>query len=192
MLESQSHTPGAQVDAPPSSGAGCDKKWHPGDSSSNSEVQSNPFSPRWPGDHSLPLWEGREGAGMCEGENAAAGLLPLLLLFLLSLTTHFGVRIRTPSFPSSFTESFLLFTDSVRNISSVNHGSRSSPAELSSSNQHLLRERKSSAPSHSSQPTLFTFEPPLSNHMQPTLSTSAPQEYLYLHQCISRRAENAR
>ncbi|PNI56956.1 GAB2 isoform 4 [Pan troglodytes] len=83
-------------------------------------------------------------------------------------------------------------TDSLRNVSSAGHGPRSSPAELSSSSQHLLRERKSSAPSHSSQPTLFTFEPPVSNHMQPTLSTSAPQEYLYLHQCISRRAENAR
>nr|XP_021560332.1 GRB2-associated-binding protein 2 [Neomonachus schauinslandi] len=83
-------------------------------------------------------------------------------------------------------------TDSLRNLSSTSHGPRSSPAELSSSSQHLLRERKSSAPSHSSQPTLFTFEPPVSNHMQPALSTSAPQEYLYLHQCISRRAENAR
>ncbi|TKC46483.1 hypothetical protein EI555_004899 [Monodon monoceros] len=41
-------------------------------------------------------------------------------------------------------------------------------------------------------PTLFTFEPSVSNHVQPALSTSAPQEYLYLHQCISRRAENAR
>nr|XP_053781335.1 GRB2-associated-binding protein 2 isoform X2 [Desmodus rotundus] len=82
--------------------------------------------------------------------------------------------------------------DSLRNISSASHGPRSSPAELSSSNQHHLRERKSSAPSHSSQPTLFTFEPPGSNHMQPPLSTSAPQEYVYLHQCISRRAENAR
>ncbi|XP_023611694.1 LOW QUALITY PROTEIN: GRB2-associated-binding protein 2 [Myotis lucifugus] len=82
--------------------------------------------------------------------------------------------------------------DSLRNISSASHGARSSPAELSSSNQHLLRERKSSAPSHSSQPTLFTFEPPMSNHMQPTLSTSAPQEYLYLHQCLSRRVENTR
>ncbi|XP_060032666.1 GRB2-associated-binding protein 2 isoform X4 [Erinaceus europaeus] len=83
-------------------------------------------------------------------------------------------------------------TDSLRNISSASHGPRSSPAEFSSSSHHLLRERKSSAPSHSSQPTLFTFEPPVSNHMQPALSTSAPQEYLYLHQCISRRAESAR
>lgn len=82
-------------------------------------------------------------------------------------------------------------TDSLRNLSSASHGPRSSPAEFSSS-QHLLRERKSSAPSHSSQPTLFTFEPPVSSHMQPTLSISAPQEYLYLHQCISRRTENAR
>ncbi|XP_040820018.1 GRB2-associated-binding protein 2 [Ochotona curzoniae] len=83
-------------------------------------------------------------------------------------------------------------TESLRNIASAGHGPRSSPAEFSGSSQHLLRERKSSAPSHSSQPTLFTFEPPMSNHVQPTLSTSAPQEYLYLHQCISRRAENAR
>nr|XP_040140930.1 GRB2-associated-binding protein 2 isoform X2 [Ictidomys tridecemlineatus] len=83
-------------------------------------------------------------------------------------------------------------TDSLRNISSASQGPRSSPAELSSSSHHLLRERKSSAPSHSSQPTLFTFEPSVSNHVQPTLSTSAPQEYLYLHQCISRRTENAR
>ncbi|OWK17222.1 hypothetical protein Celaphus_00013574 [Cervus elaphus hippelaphus] len=82
--------------------------------------------------------------------------------------------------------------NSLRNISSATHGPRSSPAELSSSSQHLLRERKASAPSHSSQPTLFTFEPSLSNHAQPALSTSAPQEYLYLHQCISRRAENTR
>lgn len=83
-------------------------------------------------------------------------------------------------------------TDSLRNISSAPHGPRSSPAELSSSSQHLLRERKASAPSHSSQPTLFTFEPALSNHVQPALSASAPQEYLYLHQCISRRAESTR
>lgn len=109
---------------------------------------------------------------------------------VLALTARSGIR--TPFFPFSFTESFLLFTDSLRNISSASHGARSSPAELSSSNQHLLRERKSSAPSHSSQPTLFTFEPPMSNHMQPTLSTSAPQEYLYLHQCLSRRVENTR
>uniref|UniRef100_A0A452F163 GRB2 associated binding protein 2 n=1 Tax=Capra hircus TaxID=9925 RepID=A0A452F163_CAPHI len=83
-------------------------------------------------------------------------------------------------------------TDSLRNISSAPHAPRSSPAELSSSSQHLLRERKASAPSHSSQPTLFTFEPALSNHVQPALSASAPQEYLYLHQCISRRAESTR
>ncbi|ELV13890.1 GRB2-associated-binding protein 2 [Tupaia chinensis] len=83
-------------------------------------------------------------------------------------------------------------TDSLRNLSAATHGPRSSPAELSSSSQHLLRERKSSAPSHSSQPTLFTFEAPVPNHVQPALSTSAPQEYLYLHQCVSRRAENAR
>ncbi|XP_044142511.1 GRB2-associated-binding protein 2 [Bufo gargarizans] len=82
-------------------------------------------------------------------------------------------------------------SDSLRNAQSVNHGPRSSPAEFSSTH-HLLRERKSSAPSHSSQPTLFTFEPS-SNHMhQTTLSASAPQDYLFLHQCMSRKTENMR
>ncbi|KAJ6664821.1 hypothetical protein lerEdw1_005793 [Lerista edwardsae] len=73
----------------------------------------------------------------------------------------------------------------------MSHGPRSSPAELSSSNQRLLRERKSSAPSHSSQPTLFTFDSP-ANHIRTTLSASAPQDYLFLHQCMSRKSENAR
>ncbi|KAM4702107.1 LOW QUALITY PROTEIN: GRB2-associated-binding protein 2 [Discoglossus pictus] len=68
---------------------------------------------------------------------------------------------------------------------------RSSPAEFSSTH-HLLRERKSSAPVHSSQPLLFTFESP-SNHVhQTTLSASAPQDYLFLHQCMSRKTENMR
>uniref|UniRef100_A0A8D0H761 GRB2 associated binding protein 2 n=1 Tax=Sphenodon punctatus TaxID=8508 RepID=A0A8D0H761_SPHPU len=82
-------------------------------------------------------------------------------------------------------------TDSLRPIPAVSHAPRSSPAELSSSNHHLLRERKSSAPSHSSQPTLFTFDSPAS-HVQTTLSASAPQDYLFLHQCMSRKSENTR
>ncbi|XP_053931968.1 GRB2-associated-binding protein 2 isoform X2 [Cuculus canorus] len=73
----------------------------------------------------------------------------------------------------------------------MNHAPRSSPAELSGASHHLLRERKSSAPSHSSQPTLFTFDSPAS-HLQSTLSASAPQDYLFLHQCMSRKSENAR
>ncbi|XP_029458066.1 GRB2-associated-binding protein 2 isoform X2 [Rhinatrema bivittatum] len=82
--------------------------------------------------------------------------------------------------------------DSLRNIPSVSQGPRSSPAELNGSSQHLLRERKSSAPSHSSQPTLFTFDSP-SNHVHhSTLSTSAPQDYLFLHQCMSRKTGSTR
>uniref|UniRef100_A0A8D0BKG9 GRB2 associated binding protein 2 n=1 Tax=Salvator merianae TaxID=96440 RepID=A0A8D0BKG9_SALMN len=81
--------------------------------------------------------------------------------------------------------------DTLRNISAVSHGPRSSPAELSSSSQRMLRERKSSAPSHSSQPTLFTFDSP-TNHIRTTLSASAPQDYLFLHQCMSRKSENTR
>ncbi|KAM8977681.1 LOW QUALITY PROTEIN: GRB2-associated-binding protein 2 [Pelodytes ibericus] len=65
-------------------------------------------------------------------------------------------------------------------------------SEFSSSTHLLLRERKTSAPSHSSQPTLFTFESQ-SNHIhQTTLSASAPQDYLFLHQCMSRKSENMR
>ncbi|KAI6079180.1 GRB2-associated-binding protein 2 isoform X2 [Aix galericulata] len=79
----------------------------------------------------------------------------------------------------------------LRSIASMNHAPRSSPAELSGANHHLLRERKSSAPSHSSQPTLFTFDSP-AGHLQSTLSASAPQDYLFLHQCMSRKSENAR
>ncbi|XP_069739393.1 GRB2-associated-binding protein 2 isoform X1 [Phaenicophaeus curvirostris] len=82
-------------------------------------------------------------------------------------------------------------TDTLRSIAPMNHAPRSSPAELSGASHHLLRERKSSAPSHSSQPTLFTFDSPAS-HLQSTLSASAPQDYLFLHQCMSRKSENAR
>ncbi|NWS98703.1 GAB2 protein, partial [Mionectes macconnelli] len=82
-------------------------------------------------------------------------------------------------------------TDTLRSIASMNHAPRSSPAELSSASHHLLQERKSSAPSHSSQPTLFTFDSPAS-HLQSTLSASAPQDYLFLHQCMSRKSENTR
>lgn len=137
---------------------------------------------------SLPC--GQRPASSLGGRQHCSWTIPLPWI-VLALTTH-PLWNKDTFLSFSFTESFLLFTDSLRNISSASHGARSSPAELSSSNQHLLRERKSSAPSHSSQPTLFTFEPPMSNHMQPTLSTSAPQEYLYLHQCLSRRVENTR
>ncbi|XP_043927247.1 GRB2-associated-binding protein 2 [Protopterus annectens] len=81
-------------------------------------------------------------------------------------------------------------TDSIRSVPSGGLGPRSSPADLGHSNQHLLRVRKSSAPAHSSQPTLFTFDN--SSHVPPPLSASAPQDYLFLHQCMSRRTENAR
>uniref|UniRef100_A0A8C6XFK8 GRB2 associated binding protein 2 n=1 Tax=Naja naja TaxID=35670 RepID=A0A8C6XFK8_NAJNA len=97
-------------------------------------------------------------------------------------------------FTTIATSLLLLFSswaDSLRNVPLVSHGPRSSPAEFSGSNQRLLRERKTSAPSHSSQPTLFTFESP-SNHIRSTLSTSAPQDYLFLHQCMSQKSENTR
>ncbi|KAE8627810.1 hypothetical protein XENTR_v10007170 [Xenopus tropicalis] len=82
--------------------------------------------------------------------------------------------------------------DSLRNIQSLRHGPRSSPAEFNNSSHHLLRERKTSAPSHSSQPTLFTFESPSNHAHQTALSTSAPQDYLFLHQCMSQKSETMR
>ncbi|XP_071214061.1 GRB2-associated-binding protein 2 isoform X3 [Salvelinus alpinus] len=75
--------------------------------------------------------------------------------------------------------------------SSTAHMGRSLAADLSLT--PLTRERKSSAPVHSSQPVLFTFDVPVrhGNHGG-SLSNSAPQDYLLLHQCMSRKTESAR
>ncbi|XP_063147098.1 GRB2-associated-binding protein 2-like [Candoia aspera] len=78
-------------------------------------------------------------------------------------------------------------SDSLRNIPLVSHGPHSSPTELSGSNQRSLRERRTSAPSHSSQSTLFTSESP-PNHIRTTLPTSAARDSLFLHQ----QSENTR
>ncbi|XP_029028174.1 GRB2-associated-binding protein 2 isoform X2 [Betta splendens] len=50
----------------------------------------------------------------------------------------------------------------------------------------------SSAPIHSSQPVLFTFDVPMRHAHHNSLSNSAPQDYLLLHQCMSRKTESAR
>lgn len=81
--------------------------------------------------------------------------------------------------------------DATRSMMSSIHAPRSTPADLSGSIPPLIGERKSSAPAHSSQPVLFTFDTPL-RHSQTTLSTSAPQDYLFLHQCRSMKSENVR
>ncbi|XP_038618017.1 LOW QUALITY PROTEIN: GRB2-associated-binding protein 2 [Tachyglossus aculeatus] len=55
-----------------------------------------------------------------------------------------------------------------------------------------LPERNCSGPAvHSSQPALCTLDAGPAPAQAP-LSTSAPQDYLFLHQCVSRRAENTR
>ncbi|XP_064841500.1 GRB2-associated-binding protein 2 isoform X2 [Oncorhynchus masou masou] len=83
--------------------------------------------------------------------------------------------------------------------SSTAHMGRSLAADLSSSRSltPLTRERKSSAPVHSSQPVLFTFDVPVRHggshsHHGGSLSNSLPQDYLLLHQCMSRKTESAR
>ncbi|XP_006627853.1 GRB2-associated-binding protein 2 isoform X1 [Lepisosteus oculatus] len=80
--------------------------------------------------------------------------------------------------------------DSGRSMT-TSHMPRSMPADLSGSIAPLIGQRKSSAPSHSSQPVLFTFDVP-ERHSHNTLSTSAPQDYLFLHQCMSKSNEGAR
>ncbi|XP_064880224.1 GRB2-associated-binding protein 2 isoform X2 [Oncorhynchus nerka] len=76
--------------------------------------------------------------------------------------------------------------------SSTAHMGRSLAADLSSSSSSspLTRERKSSVPVHSSQPVLFTFDVPVRHGG--SLSNSVPQDYLLLHQCMSRKTESAR
>ncbi|KAI4901375.1 hypothetical protein NFI96_014167 [Prochilodus magdalenae] len=71
------------------------------------------------------------------------------------------------------------------------HMPRSIAGDFSGSLAPLIGERKSSAPSHSSQPMLFTFDMPV-RHSHGPLSNSAPQDYLLLHQCMSRKNESTR
>ncbi|XP_056613698.1 GRB2-associated-binding protein 2 [Triplophysa dalaica] len=75
--------------------------------------------------------------------------------------------------------------------SSATHGSRSLANDLGGSLGPLIGDRKSSVPAHSSQPMLFTFDLPV-RHSHSALSNSAPQDYLWLHQCMSRKSESAR
>ncbi|XP_051966774.1 GRB2-associated-binding protein 2-like [Xyrauchen texanus] len=75
--------------------------------------------------------------------------------------------------------------------SSTSHISRSLANDLGSSLAPLIGERKTSVPAHSSQPMLFTFDIPV-RHSHGPLSNSAPQDYLLLHQCMSRKRESTR
>ncbi|MBN3297945.1 GAB2 protein, partial [Amia calva] len=81
--------------------------------------------------------------------------------------------------------------DAGRSMVSSSHTPRSMPADLTGSIAPLIGERKSSAPTHSSQPMLFTFDMPV-RHSHNSLSTSAPQDYLFLHQCMSRKTDSTR
>ncbi|XP_003968704.1 GRB2-associated-binding protein 2 isoform X1 [Takifugu rubripes] len=72
------------------------------------------------------------------------------------------------------------------------HMPRSVGADVITSMAPLTGERKSSAPIHSSQPVLFTFDEPVRHTHSNSLSNSAPQDYLLLHQCMSRKRESTR
>uniref|UniRef100_A0A665TQR0 GRB2-associated binding protein 2 n=1 Tax=Echeneis naucrates TaxID=173247 RepID=A0A665TQR0_ECHNA len=74
----------------------------------------------------------------------------------------------------------------------LHHMPRSVGADVTGSMTPLTGERKSSAPIHSSQPVLFTFDVPVRHSHHSSLSNSAPQDYLLLHQCMSRKTESAR
>ncbi|XP_062872852.1 GRB2-associated-binding protein 2 [Trichomycterus rosablanca] len=71
------------------------------------------------------------------------------------------------------------------------HLLRSMAGDFGSSFASLFGERKTSVPSHASQPMLFTFDMPV-RHSHGPLSNSAPQDYLLLHQCMSRKSEGTR
>lgn len=75
--------------------------------------------------------------------------------------------------------------------SSTTHISRPLANDLGGSLAPLIGERKTSVPAHSSQPMLFTFDIPV-RHSHSSLSNSVPQDYLFLHQCMSRKSESAR
>ncbi|KAL0173950.1 hypothetical protein M9458_029918, partial [Cirrhinus mrigala] len=68
--------------------------------------------------------------------------------------------------------------------SSTTHISRSLANDMGGPLAPLIGERKT-------QPMLFTFDIPV-RHSHSTLSNSAPQDYLFLHQCMSRKSESAR
>uniref|UniRef100_A0A1A8G2K3 GRB2-associated binding protein 2 n=1 Tax=Nothobranchius korthausae TaxID=1143690 RepID=A0A1A8G2K3_9TELE len=72
------------------------------------------------------------------------------------------------------------------------HMPRSVGADVSGLVAPVSGERKPSVPIHSSQPVLFTFDVPVRHSHHGSLSNSAPQDYLLLHQCMSRKAESAR
>ncbi|KAM7398994.1 hypothetical protein PAMP_018290 [Pampus punctatissimus] len=74
----------------------------------------------------------------------------------------------------------------------LHHMPRSVGADVTTPLAPLTGERKSSAPIHSSQPVLFTFDVPVRHTHHSSLSNSAPQDYLLLHQCMSRKTESAR
>eukprot|EP00064_Thunnus_orientalis_P008524 superscaffoldBa00001019_g8547 len=74
----------------------------------------------------------------------------------------------------------------------LHHMPRSVGADVTTPLAPLSGERKSSAPIHSSQPVLFTFDVPVRHTHHSSLSNSAPQDYLLLHQCMSRKTESAR
>lgn len=74
----------------------------------------------------------------------------------------------------------------------LHHMPRSVGADVTGSMAPLTGERKPSAPIHSSQPVLFTFDEPVRHTHHSSLSNSAPQDYLLLHQCMSRKTESAR
>ncbi|MEQ2170822.1 GRB2-associated-binding protein 2 [Goodea atripinnis] len=76
--------------------------------------------------------------------------------------------------------------------SRLHHMPRSVGADVTGSMAPVSGERKSSAPVHSSQPVLFTFDVPVRHSLHGSLSNSAPQDYLLLHQCMSRKTESAR
>ncbi|XP_061916974.1 GRB2-associated-binding protein 2 isoform X1 [Entelurus aequoreus] len=74
-----------------------------------------------------------------------------------------------------------------RSVGADAGGDSVAPLSGGDHHHHHHHRRAAAGPVHSSQPVLFTFDVPARHS-----SSSAPQDYLLLHQCMSRRAESAR
>ncbi|XP_043547606.1 GRB2-associated-binding protein 2 isoform X3 [Chiloscyllium plagiosum] len=80
--------------------------------------------------------------------------------------------------------------DVAKNAAIGSQTPRSSIVDFGGSVQALVGDHSTHSSSHASQPSVFTFENPI--QAQPILSSSAPQDYLFLHQCMSKKTENSR
>ncbi|XP_061136938.1 GRB2-associated-binding protein 2-like isoform X2 [Syngnathus typhle] len=112
--------------------------------------------------HAAPETPNRQGKSLCEKQQTGTG-------------------------PPKKTKSNVRLTHMPRSVGADVSSSAAAPLSAVTGGGGKL-----SAPVHSSQPVLFTFDVPVRHSHLNALSNSAPQDYLLLHQCMSRKTESAR